>query len=93
MRIRAFQTGARYSADGQRIAYAPLLHHMEGYTLVGFYDVDRHVYNVVKIVGEPTDEKVHQEYLNCRYVREVWIPGPVQDALREAASKVPSIRK
>lgn len=86
--IKVFNTGAQYSAEGQRIAYMEIAREVgNNHTLVAFYDGDRNVSNIVRIPQWVADQDaaVHREYLNCNYVREMIIPGPMEDALRKAA--------
>ena len=86
--IKTFNTGAGYSPEGQRIAYMEIAREVgNNHTLVAFYDGDRNVSNIVRIPQWVADQDaaVHREYLNCNYVRDMIIPGPMEDALRAAA--------
>lgn len=84
MKINTYNTGATYSPMGQRVAWTVLLE-VSGDSLVAFFDADRHVHNLVRVAGEPTNEKVHAEYLDCRYLREFLVPQNILDALQCAA--------
>lgn len=87
--VYVFNTGAQYTDKGQRIAWVPLARNLHDDTvLVAFYDVDRCVYNLVRVHGEPSDSKVHEEYLNCRYVRSMLMSQPIEALLRIAASSI-----
>lgn len=88
MNIKAFNTGAKYSPQGQRIAYAQLCRIDSEYALVAMVDVDRQLDYVLRVEayrGPITDQKVHEAYLNCRYERDCWLDAETKAALTAAA--------
>lgn len=86
MKIHTLNTGAGYSIHGQRVAWAELLKETSGSTIVGFYDADRMVHNVVRVTSYPVDDAaVMREYLQCNYVRSFYLPDGVEETLKAAA--------
>lgn len=85
MKINTLNTGRQYTSHGQRIAWAELLKTPEG-ALVGFYDADREVCNVVLVAGYPVDDAaVLNQYDLSNYVRGHWLPDGVEETLKAAA--------
>lgn len=85
--INVFNTGAQYSKHGQRIAWMEIGREVGSGRLVAFYDGDRHISQIVRIPGwcEDDNAAVAGAYLRTEYVRNMIIPGPMEDALRTAA--------
>lgn len=91
MKIKAFNTGAKYTEQGQRIAYMQLCRIDSEDALVAMVDVDRQLDYVLRVEayrGPITDQKVHEAYLNCRYERDCWLDAETKAALTAAALAV-----
>lgn len=89
VKIHTFNTGREYTEHGQRIAWTLLLREVGGGNIVAFVDADRGVSNVVRVPGHlfPENLTVLLQYDECAYLRNYFIPGEVEVALRDAALK------
>lgn len=86
MIINVYNTNAAYGAQGQRVAWAVLLKEAkDDSSIIAFYDADRDVHNLVRVRGEPTNQKVHEQYLECNYLREYIVPFNINGHLKMAA--------
>ena len=68
-KIKIFNTGRQYSAEGQRIAYAKVKLENHPGNLWGFYDLDRNVYGLFfnTYQDSPTNDMVLAAYDNYNF--------------------------
>lgn len=87
--IKAWNTGRRYTAEGQRIAYMELAcTGNEGQTLTAFYDIDRQVHGVLLVPKPATPFGVLDAYDRSDYQRQYWLTQDQLDAMKAVAEQI-----
>ncbi len=92
--IDAFQTGAHYAPEGQKVAFMEVAGYEDYTVLVAFVDTTRNLAGFCKVTraksyGPVTREDFMAAYKGCKYDHTLRMPTAMCDALSEAAKAVP----